>query len=204
MTHSVPPVWFRLPPGFYDIGPADRTALNDVADALGSPDARQQLDGLMDGLDELAGHHVVHTSIGIHPDDPEGIVTSLFSLTVRPAEHSNPRVSVARIALSVAGSALWNGSKRRFIDLASKLPCCLVAGVISVPGIEGGLFQARVVTAHPESRHVLVLDLTSAATEHADAYTTILEAVTHTLGFSDPRPQPPTAAGTSRIFEVLL
>ncbi|MGW6705425.1 hypothetical protein ACWGDE_11110 [Streptomyces sp. NPDC054956] len=205
MTGALPPVWFRLPPGFHDIGRADRAALNEVAEALGVPEAGRQLARLMDGLDALAGHHVVHTSIGLHPDEPEGLSASLFSLAVLRAGHPNPRVSVARAALAVAGSALWSGSTRRFVDLASELPCALVAGVISVPGVERGLFQARAVTVHPEGRHVLVLDLTSAATGHAEAYTTILEAVTHTIAFQDPSPgpRPPGAAGTSRVLELL-
>lgn len=112
---------------------------------------------------------------------------------------------MARAALAVAGSPLWNGSARRFVDLASHLPCAMVSGSVCVPGTDRGLFQARAVTVDPEGRHLLVLDLTSAATEHADAYTNILEAVTHTLGFHDPRPRPRPAGagGTSRILEVL-
>ncbi|MFD9264388.1 hypothetical protein ACFWB1_26260 [Streptomyces goshikiensis] len=53
---------------------------------------------------------------------------------------------------------------------------------------------------------MLVLDLTSAATHHADAYTEIIEAVTHTVSFSDPSSDPalPSEARTSRILEVLL
>lgn len=52
--------------------------------------------------------------------------------------------------------------------------------------------------------HVIVLDLTSRAREHADAYTSILEAVAHTLSFSDPTASTPSSGGTSRILEVLL
>lgn len=213
MTQTAPPVWFRLPPGFHDIGPADRSALTEVAEALGGPGAREQLGPLMDALDALAGvagQDLVHTSVGLHPDGPEAVSTSLFSLTVRPADGAGPRADVARTALAVAGSALWSGSTRRFVDLASALPCYLVSGAVSVPGTGPDLFQARAVTAHPEGRHVLVLDLTSAATEHADAYTSILEAVTHTVGFADPRPRPlplpgaPGVGGTSRILELLL
>lgn len=236
MTHPVPPVWFRLPPGFHDIGPEDRGALEAVAGALtslgrtddgaGADDgagtgdgsgagdgvgagAGPQLARLMDRLDELAarpGQHLVHTAVGLHPDGPEAVSTSLFSLAVRPAEDAAPGAGVARVALALARSALWSGSTRRFLDLASGLPCALVAGVVRVPGIDRGLFQARAVTAHPGGRHLLLLDLTSAATEHADGYTAILEAVAHTIGFSDPRPRPhapPGGGAASRILEVL-
>ncbi|MFD9367247.1 hypothetical protein ACFWA6_05990 [Streptomyces sp. NPDC060020] len=205
MTHqrSNPPVWFRLPPGFHDIGPADRAALLAVAEALNSPDARHDLSLLMDGLEELAGHDVVHTAVGLHPEEPDGVNTSLFSLTVRRVDQPNPRLTVARTALAIAGSPLWTSSVRRFIDLPSALPCCLVAGIISVPDVEQRLFQARVATVHPDGLHLLLLDLTSASTEHAEAYTDILEAVAHTVLFTDPEPAPP-ATGTSRILEVLL
>ncbi|MEJ8641546.1 hypothetical protein WKI68_08780 [Streptomyces sp. MS1.HAVA.3] len=206
MTHqsSVPSVWFRLPPGFHNIGPGDRASLNAFAEALGSSDAQRELARIMDALEELAGHDVVHTSIGLHPEEPVGVTTSLFSLTVRPAEQPNPRLTVARTALAIAGSPLWTSSIRRFIDVPSALPCCLVAGIISAPDVEHHLFQARVATVHPDGRHLLILDLTSASTQHADAYTDILEAIAHTLLFSDPEPSVPPTAGTSRILEVLL
>ncbi|MFF4423220.1 hypothetical protein ACFY04_20975 [Streptomyces sp. NPDC001549] len=201
---SIPPVWFRLPPGFHDIGPGDAASLDAFAEALDSPTAQGELSQLMDGLEELAGHDVVHTALGFHPEEPAGVTTSVFSLTIRRVEQPNPRLAAARTALAIARSALWTSSVRRFIDLPSALPCCLVAGIISVPDIEHQLFQARVATVHPDGLHLLVLDLTSACTEHAEAYTDILEAVAHTLQFTDPDPGAPKATGTSRILEVLL
>ncbi|MFG2981520.1 hypothetical protein ACGFYQ_09700 [Streptomyces sp. NPDC048258] len=201
---ALPPVWFRLPPGFHDIGPEDRTILDSVAQALGSPDAQRELAQLVDGLDELAGHGVVHTAIGLHPDEPVGVCTSLFSLSVRPAIDPNPRASVARTALGIARSTVWETSTRRFIDLPSSLPCYLVAGTIDVPRVQQQVFQARIATSHPGGLHVLILDLTSAATQHHGAYTDILEAIALTLTFTDPNPSPPLAPPTSRILEVLL
>ncbi|MFE4260821.1 hypothetical protein [Streptomyces sp. NPDC056883] len=236
--HAVPPVWFRLPPGFHDIGPEDRGALEEVAGVLeglaglgdgtdpaagaaagvtaGAPagtGAGSQLALLMDRLDELAGHpglHLVHTAIGLHPEGPEAVSTSLFSLSVRPAEEpgsgTGAAAGVARTALALARSAPGSGSTRRFVELASGLPCALVCGVVPASGTDRGLFQARAVTAHPEGRHLFLLDLTSAATEHAGAYTAILEAVAHTISFADPgprKPGPQGGAGTSRILELL-
>ncbi|MBT2470163.1 hypothetical protein J7E97_20355 [Streptomyces sp. ISL-66] len=201
---GIPPLWFRLPPGFHDIAPSDRSALDAVADALGSPEAGQQLTQLMDHLDQLAEHHVVRTSIGLHPEGPAGLCTSLFALTVRRAADTNPRVTVARTSLAIARSALWTSSTRRFIELPSALPCSLVAGIISSPTSAQGLFQARVSMAHPAGRHVLVLDLTSTSVEHGDAYTDIIEAIAHTVSFSDPEPRPSGGPNTSRILELLL
>lgn len=57
---------------------------------------------------------------------------------------------------------------------------------------------------HADGRHLLILDLTSAAIEHADSYIDIIEAITHTVDFSDPDLGPPSATRTSRILEVLL
>ncbi|MFF3721022.1 hypothetical protein ACFYYM_01435 [Streptomyces erythrochromogenes] len=206
MTHqiSAPPVWFRLPPGFHDVGPGDRAALNAFVEALGGTDAHRGLSQLMDDLEELAGHNVVHTAIGFHPEEPVGVATSLFSLTVRQAGQPNPRLTVARAALAIARSPHWTNSIRRFVDLPSGLPCCLVAGTICVPDVEHRLFQARIATVYPDGLHLLVFDLTSASTQHAEAYTDILEAVTHTALFSDPEASTPKAGGTSRILEVLL
>ncbi|MGW7332482.1 hypothetical protein ACWGIU_28590 [Streptomyces sp. NPDC054840] len=203
---SLPPVWFRLPPGFYDISPEDRATLDAFAEALGGTEAQQQLSPLMDGLEGLAEHEVVHTALGFHPEAPTGVATSLFSVTVRRIEQPNPRLAVARTALAIARSPLWTSADRRFIELPSARPCCLVAGTMSLPDMDQRPFQARVVTAHPDGLHLLVLDLTSASTQHAGAYTDILEAIAHTLGFSDPdaAAHEPKVSGTSRILEVLL
>ncbi|WP_445269543.1 hypothetical protein [Streptomyces sp. DSM 41634] len=158
----------------------------------------------MGGLNGLQAHHVVHTSIGLHPDNALGVSTSFFSLTVRPAQHPNPGVAVAQTSLAISRSALWSKATRRVIELPSSLPCYLVAGLISPPGVGDQLFQARAVTADAQGRHVLILDLTSAAVGNGEAYTSILEAVTYTISFSDPDASPPPLPGTSRILEVLL
>ncbi|MCX4695966.1 hypothetical protein [Streptomyces sp. NBC_01408] len=201
---AVPTVWFRLPPGFHDIGPADRDTLDAAAEALGSTEARQQLAQLVDGLDSLTRHHIVHTAIGLHPDEDAGIATSLFSLSVLHADQPNSRLAIARTALGIARSPLWRSTTRRFLDLPSKLPCCLVAGAISLPDVGQQLFQARIATVHPAGVHVIVLDLTSASVQHAELYIDILEAITHTVSSSDPEPGPAPAAPASRILEVLL
>ncbi|MFB7177232.1 hypothetical protein ACFCYI_05960 [Streptomyces sp. NPDC056257] len=203
---AVPPLWFRLPPGFHTVSPDGRNALEGMADALESPEAKTDIARLMGGLEGLSGHHVVHTSIGLHPDDVLGVSTSFFSLTVRRAQHPNPGVAVAQTSLAISRSALWCDAARTVIELPSSLPCYLVAGLISLPGVDDRLFQARAITADAQGRHVLILDLTSAAIGNSEAYTSILEAITYTIAFSDPDPEasPRPPAGTSRILEVLL
>ncbi|WP_392897632.1 hypothetical protein [Streptomyces sp. LN699] len=203
---TTPPIWYRLPPGFHDVGPHDRAALIDIAADLGSSRAQDELTDLTDRLSQLSAHQVVCTSIGLHPDELNGVSTSLFSVSIRRMDGSNPALMVARTALDITRSELWRNSTRRFIDLPSALPCCLISGTLSLPKTEQHVFQARVVTAHPDGLHVLILDLTSASIEHSEAYTDILEAVTHTVCFSDPLPAPesPTTTRPSRISEVLL
>ncbi|MFC9821321.1 hypothetical protein ACFWG6_31480 [Streptomyces erythrochromogenes] len=158
----------------------------------------------MDGLEELTGHRVVHTALGLHPDDPTGVCTSLFSLTIRAAERGDCNPILARTALAIAESSLWTKSTRRLINLPSALPCYLTAGTIALPITGQQLFQAKVVTGHTDGRHILVLDLTSAAVHQADGYTDIIEAITHTISFSDPDPEPAVTPKASRILEVLL
>ncbi|GLV89035.1 hypothetical protein Slala04_04890 [Streptomyces lavendulae subsp. lavendulae] len=198
-----PPVWFRLPPGFHDVSPSDRAALDEIAYSLGSPDAQGQLARLMDGLTQLDGHRVVHTALGLHPDDPTGVCTSLFSLTIRPTGEVDLNPILARTALAIAESSLWTSSLRRPVELPSALPCYLIAGTMALPGTGQQLFQARVATAHADGRHILVLDLTSAAIHHADGYTDIIEAIAHTVSFTDPAPSRADSPGTSRVLEVL-
>ncbi|MET9636395.1 hypothetical protein ABZY83_08225 [Streptomyces virginiae] len=203
-SSASPPLWFRLPPGFHDVSPSDRAALDEIAYSLGSPDTQGELARLMDGLAELAGHRVVHTALGLHPDEPTGVCTSLFSLTIRPTGEVDLNLSLARTALAIAKSSLWTSSLRRPVELPSALPCYLIAGTIALPGTGQQLFQARVATAHADGRHILVLDLTSAAVHQAEGYTDIIEAIAHTVRFTDPDPSPADTPGTSRLLEVLL
>ncbi|MER5774522.1 hypothetical protein ABT144_09540 [Streptomyces sp. NPDC002039] len=200
---DMPPLWFRLPPGFHDIGPGDRTLLDAMAEALNSPDAQRELGQLMDGLRELTDHQVVHTAIGLHPDETNGVATSLFSLTAKPSPDPHPRLDVARAALAITRSGVWSSSAGRAIDLPSSLPCCLITGTIALPDTGQEMFQARVVTTHACASYVLVLDITSAATHYAEAYGDILEAIAHTLTFSDPTPSSSSGPQTSRLLEVL-
>ncbi|MCM9082939.1 hypothetical protein L1606_33465 [Streptomyces spororaveus] len=203
VSAASPPVWFRLPPGFHDLSPNDRAALIEITEALGAPNAQRGLGRLMDGLEELGDHHVVHTAIGLHPDVPDGVCTSLFSLAIRPVA-ADLLPSLGRTALAIADSSLWIKRARRLLELPSTLPCYLIAGTIALPGTGQQLFQARAATAHADGRHILVLDLTSAATHQADAYSDIIEAIAHTVAFTDPDPGPTVAPKTSRILEVLL
>ncbi|MGW6570864.1 hypothetical protein ACWGAN_01630 [Streptomyces sp. NPDC054945] len=203
VSAGLPPVWFRLPPGFHDLSPNDRPALDEITEALGAPDAQRSLGLLVDSLAELGQHHVVHTAIGLHPDDPDGVCTSLFSLAIRPVA-ADLHPSLARTALAIADSPLWISRARRLLELPSALPCYLIAGTITIPGAARQLFQTKAVTAHADGRHILVLDLTSAATHQADAYSDIIEAIAYTIAFADPDPTPTVAPGTSRILEVLL
>ncbi|MER5933521.1 hypothetical protein [Streptomyces sp. NPDC002054] len=201
MKHDFAPIWFRLPPGFHDIHLGHRSQLEELTSSTGSSKAEHQVSTLMEQLEGLAKHHVVHTAIGLHPDKASGLSASLFSLTVRPMGTSNPRVAVARTGLGIARSPLWSTSIRQTIDLPSSLPCCLVTGTLSLPGLTGAVFQARITLAHGEGPHVLVLDLTSASTEHHEEYTAMLEGIAYTVSFADPTPPPPRP---SRILEVLL
>ncbi|MEV7726050.1 hypothetical protein AB0P15_15055 [Streptomyces sp. NPDC087917] len=199
-----PPVWFRLPPGFHDLSPSDRAPLDEAAQALESPGARQELARIMDHLDRFTDRHVVHTSIGLHPEGPVGAASSVFALSLRPAEHPNARLGVARAALAIARSPLWNDFSGQVLPLPSGLPCSLAVGTISLPGTGQELFQARLVTTHPSGTHLVFLDLTSTAVQYAEAYGDIIEAIAHTVVFSDPTPAPAAAAPASRVLEVLL
>ncbi|MEV7611749.1 hypothetical protein [Streptomyces sp. NPDC089799] len=199
MNDAFPPLWFRLPPGFYDIGPDDRPALEGTA-ALASGLAQLQVAQLLEQLDSLAQQQVLHTAIGLHPDDTSGLCSSLFSLSCRRTPAGNAQLAVARIALGIAKSPLWEESTCRFVDLPLSPSCCLATGTLALKQLERAVFQSRAALAHPDGQHVLIFDLTSASTEYKEAYTDMLEAIIHTASFTDPTP----IAQTSRISELLL
>ncbi|MFF5449259.1 hypothetical protein [Streptomyces sp. NPDC012888] len=200
MNDDYPPIWFRLPPGFYDVSPAQGTELVGAARISGSAAAEGQIATLVQQLGLLGDHHVAHTAIGLHPDEEFGLCTSLFSLAIRPIAPGQRRREVGRAALGIAKSPLWTASAGGFCEHPSALPCCLVSGLMSVPEVDRHIFQARAALAHEDGHHLIVLDLTSAATQHQDNYTDVLHGIVSTISFSDPTP-PKTS---SRILEVLL
>ncbi|MDJ0382677.1 hypothetical protein [Streptomyces sp. G-G2] len=204
-----PPVWFRLPPGYHDFSSQSIEALREAlplfTDDATSERAERQTGEFIDHLEQLPAHHVLHTSLGLHPDGEAGFVTSLFSLSVRPCGQNNPRLAVARASLGIARAPSWLTVDCRFLELPSALPCSLVTGTQSVPGRDSPVSQARLVLAHTAGSHVVIADLTSAATQHADAYADILEGIAHTIAFTDPAsvPQAKNSSPTSRILDVL-
>ncbi|MFG2292608.1 hypothetical protein [Streptomyces sp. NPDC048603] len=201
---STPPMWFRLPPGFHDVCLDDCDRLDDIIELLAEDHeaaaARRDLDDLMRLLERLTDQHLIHTSIGLHPEQPTGVAGSVFSLALRPTGQHTPSITVVRALLAMERSPLLRCSEVKLLSLPSTAPCGLVAGTLSLPGVDVPLFQARVALAHAESGQLVVADLTSASVQHSAEYSAILEGIAHTITFINP--VPPQSAPVSRIQEL--
>ncbi|MER5884788.1 hypothetical protein ABT160_13240 [Streptomyces sp. NPDC001941] len=225
-----PPLWFRTPPGFHDLAAVSREALGDVLDELAGvlPDdpasterVRREGEALLGLLAALREAGAAYAALGWHPDQADGVSTSLLSLTVVGGSAPTGRATAARAALDIARCPMWSESDRRLFDLPDGTACALVSGRPApppgdVPGRAGAarepapLFQARAVVPYPSGPHAAVLDLTSTSVRHSEAYTDILEAIACTISFTDPEPGPADtrpgrtgATRSSRILEAL-
>jgi hypothetical protein len=221
MSTTVPPLWFRLPPGYYechDFGPADHeeiasallsAVLNDPADV---DSARRQLATASNLLHAMRHEETVHLSLGVHPDE-QGAALSVFGISVSRIEWRPAAMAVAQSALALADSPRWSSNAGRLLDLPSGQPAALVSGTLSAPprrllqsaGIVAEpceTFQARLTVPFPTGTHVAVADITSAATRHAAAYTDILEAIAGTISFTSPSPPSSPPQRPSRLLEL--
>ncbi|MEU7278141.1 hypothetical protein AB0A69_05020 [Streptomyces sp. NPDC045431] len=221
---NAPPVWFRLPPGFHSLETITdeglmRAVTSVVTPLLGqSPEADQALRDarvLTELITALFEQGTAFLAFGLHPDGAHGACMSLFSLSTISTAAPSPHVAAARTGITLADSSAWRTRNCRLLELPSGIPAAMVAGTLAPPmdlvqraGISpraGEVFQARIAVPYPSGSHVVVADLASAATRHADSYTDILEGIAHTLSFSHPEDDSnaASAAPTSRLLEFL-
>ncbi|MET9800498.1 hypothetical protein [Streptomyces sp. NPDC006368] len=221
---STPPVWFRLPPGFHSFQNVSQEALTRIVSECvlplleGTPEADSLLGDtqvLAGAVDTLLGKGCAYLALGLHPDDAEGACASLFSLSTIRTAGPSPTVAAARAGITLAKSPLWEAKRSTTLALPTGVSAAMVAGIFTPPLTEAQstrpspastkVFQARLAMPYPCGSHVIVADLTSAATHYADAYTDILEAVAHTFSFTAPAPvsEFTGTAPTSRILEFL-
>ncbi|MEO3974646.1 hypothetical protein [Streptomyces sp. CAU 1734] len=164
-------------------------------------------------LRELRSAGTVHNAIGFHSDDSLGVSVSLFSLTVAATPARAPGFAAAQCVLAQTGSPLWSSNSGRLLTHPSGASMTLVSGTLAprpraslaTAGITSApcaVFQARLTMPSPTREHIAVADLTSAATGHAEAYTSILEGIARTMSFSDPENSPEPVRRTSRIREL--
>lgn len=220
MPTSAPPMWFRLPPGYYSLDDVD--ALEETASAFlerildsktGLDDALRNVHSLASLLTATRDGDSVHASVGIHPDGESGACLSFFMVSMTAVTPRPSALAVAQCALAMAQSPLWNSNTGRLLELPSGMPAALVAGRLAPPppsllenaGVTAAsseVFQARLTVACPTGEHIAVADLSSAATRHAEAYTSILEGIAQTVSFIEPVPQTGSPQRASRILEL--
>ncbi|MDQ1007134.1 hypothetical protein QFZ82_001619 [Streptomyces sp. V4I23] len=222
MSTTVPPLWFRLPPGYHeydDFGPEDQQAiasallpaiLDDPADV---DSAERQLAAMNNLLRAMRQEATVHLSLGVHPDEEHGAAFSVFCISVSGIQWRPAAMAVAQSALALADSPRWRSNSGRILDLPSGQPAALVSGTLSAPPRQllqsAGIlaepcetFQARLTVPFPMGTYVAVADITSAATRHAAAYTDILEAIAGTISFTAPSLPSSPSQRPSRLLEL--
>ncbi|MET9666935.1 hypothetical protein ABZY19_16345 [Streptomyces sp. NPDC006475] len=139
----------------------------------------------------------LHASLGVHPEDDGAASISFFTLSMTGITARPASIAAAQCAVAFAESPGWTTDSGRFLDLPSGLKAALVAGTLTAPDPESlakrgitappsDVFQARLTVPCPTGEHIAVADLTSAATHHAEAYTSILEAIAMTMSFAEP------------------
>ncbi|MFF0447959.1 hypothetical protein ACFYT4_16380 [Streptomyces sp. NPDC004609] len=221
-TTSAPPVWFRLPPGYHSLDGIDLAEFEQSVSAVLMPmlegtelrgQALRDAHTLVDLFAALRESENVHTSVGVHPEGDNGSCVSFFSLSVTEIASRTAALAVAQCALAQANSPRWSTNTGRLLKLPGDVPAALVAGTlmppspgsleergVTAPPVE--VFQARLTVPCPTNVHVVVADLTSAATRHAEAYSSILEGIARTMSFIDPVESAGPVRRPSRILEL--
>ncbi|MEU0271640.1 hypothetical protein [Streptomyces sp. NPDC006307] len=219
-----PSVWFRLPPGFHSLESVTPESLTRAVTTVVLPLLEQEPTAnrvvqeacvLTELIEELAEKGSAYLAFGLHPDGSHGASMSLFSLSMISTVAPSPYVAAARAGITLADSAAWQTRSCRLLDLPTGVPGAMVAGILTPPMLQAQrakvspstteVFQARIAVPHPRGSYVLIADLVSAATRHADSYTDILEGIAHTFSFSHPDRSSESASTTptSRILELL-
>ncbi|MFF3323798.1 hypothetical protein [Streptomyces sp. NPDC002889] len=219
---SAPPLWFRLPPGYYDLAAFDTADFDMVAGVvlpsiLGTEEAVErsmnELGVAVSLLVAMRDQADAHTSIGLHPDGNDGASISLFSLSVTRIEPRTPALAAAQTALSITDSPTWSTNTVKQVELPIGMPAVLISGLLAAPPTDllehaeidappCEVFQARLAVPFPTGGHIAVADLTSAATRHSESYTTILECIAQTMAFSPPAPLAVPSRRPSRLLEL--
>ncbi|MFI6283937.1 hypothetical protein ACIBCM_04105 [Streptomyces sp. NPDC051018] len=223
MTTSAPPLWFRLPPGYHSLDRVDLSEFEQSVAAVLMPvmeagellgKALHDAHSLVNLFAAIRESENVHTSLGVHPERNNGSCVSFFSLSVTEIASRTAALAVAQCALAQANSTRWSTNSGRLLKLPGGVPAALMAGTLRPPDPDClerrgftaprcEVFQARLTVPCPTGVHVAVADLTSAATWHAEAYSSILEGIARTITFIDPaEPSRPRAQRPSRIREL--
>ncbi|MFF8841306.1 hypothetical protein ACF08N_01030 [Streptomyces sp. NPDC015127] len=222
MSTTVPPLWFRLPPGYHEYDDSSLADHEEIAsallpavlgDAADVDNARRQLAAASNLLHAMRHEATVHLSLGAHPDEDQGATFSVFCISVTEMQWRAAAVAVAQSALALAGSPRWSSNSGRILDLPSGQPAALVSGTLAAPHPQllrsAGIlaepcetFQARLTVPFPTGTHVAVADITSAAIRHAAAYTDILEGIAGTISFTPPSPPSSPPQRPSRLLEL--
>lgn len=203
--------WFRLPPGFF---PVDSDELDDWEERLNAATELVRPDrptapgaaALRNLLSSLPEQGVTYAAFGLHPTEEGELLVSLLTFADVDTRAPGPAAAAARCALALAAADAGRVRERALVTLACGTPAALVTALLPAPesgGQPSGTFQARLVVARPSGAGVVVVDLTTPATELAAAYTDILLAVGQTVAFSDPdAPRAEPVSRPSRLLEL--
>ncbi|WOX21041.1 hypothetical protein [Streptomyces solicathayae] len=206
------PCWFRLPPGFF---PVDLDALDDWEERLSAATALLHADpppaALRHLLESLPERGVAHAAFGLHSGDDGEWRVCLLTLSDVETRAPGPAAAAARCVLALAGADAGLVQERTPVRLTCGTPAALVTSLLPVPEAAGrpavasGAFQARLAVARPSGSGVVLVELTTPATELAAPYTDILLGVGQTLAFTDPdAPRTPrTVARPSRLLDLM-
>ncbi|MFE7773572.1 hypothetical protein ACFU5O_06690 [Streptomyces sp. NPDC057445] len=214
--------WFSLPPGYHDIDPNSLEHLRvqleqELPLVHDDPSVAMQrlreTGALLRLLDELYEAGTMHAAFGLHTGLEGELCVSVLTLSDVATGAPNPTLAAARCSIDLATGEFGVVVDRRQIDHSSGRPAALTARMLpqfpahllAATGIETrapDVFQARLAVARPYGSRVVVIDLTTCATNMATEYTDILLGIGQTVSFVDPASEP--ALPPSRLLEVLL
>ncbi|MER6912129.1 hypothetical protein ABT354_10690 [Streptomyces sp. NPDC000594] len=213
------PFWFCLPPGFIELALDELEQIEArVAADLPAvyPDPLQDLylrgTGMLLALvGDLHEQGTMHLSFGLHQTEEQSVSTSVLALSDVPTRRLGPNAATAECALQLAVNPLGKALRRELIDLPCGSPAAVVTSILPVPtlspevsdalvSVPAQVVQVRVAVGRPAGSRVILVDLTTTASDLWEEYTEIALGVGRSINFSNPQFQPSTPPSASRLW----
>ncbi|MFR9674649.1 hypothetical protein [Streptomyces sp. TR06-5] len=196
-----PAFWYEIPHGYLQVdlhSGAER--LDEVAAQIRAlpEDLRDRADQVFRLyaliMWEMQRNRVQGCAVGMHPDDGDGVTTSVLTVFSVDTRGTNPKAALTTLMASGFGDSTESGV------VPVELPCGLGFRAervrpAPVPGrpADGGdqpdeepVWQGMVAIPDIRSSAIIVMQLVSASVHLADDYRNVLQGVAGTVSFTDP------------------
>ncbi|SDJ51053.1 hypothetical protein [Streptomyces indicus] len=189
----VPPLWFRLPPGYLQFDQKELMPLREM-----DPELADTLGGILE-------NGTFYSALGLHRSGPgDAVTTSLFALQAVRTAVRNPQIAAARALLVRQEWPHWTADTFELRTVAGAVPAGFTAGLLQCGGDAAvTVCQAACSFLIPGTPCLVTATLTSSDLTQAEVCTEILGAIASTFSLDEPNRPPAVRQPKSRLAELL-